>query len=120
MAGWKDGYRNVPAEAGDRPPAPSAAAIAAFLAEYSRIAAASHMGCSHIDSQVTSALQAAYAVDFGAVRPPPRAALTVEQLAELLKEMGETVLADDYSLRGEWDKLAAWLRPRLAAPQEGQ
>lgn len=94
--------------AGDRPPAPSAVLLAALEAHrrYHRTLCGGDDDCYVCQAEDT----------LRAVRPPPRAALTVERLAALLREMGETVLADDYSLRGEWDKLAAWLLPRLAAP----
>jgi hypothetical protein len=46
-----------------------------------------------------------------AVRPTPRAALTVERLAELLREMPIDFRSDD----GVWLREAAWLLPRLGA-----
>jgi len=51
--------------------------------------------------------------------PQPRATpLTVERLAALLKEAGEAVLMDDYSIRGEHERLAAWLLPCLTGEQK--
>jgi hypothetical protein len=62
--------------AGALPPAPSEAAVNAFVAEYHRISLEGSMTSSHLAGQVRCALRAAYAVDGGAAReasgPEPR------------------------------------------------
>lgn len=119
----------LPRGAGDRPPAPSDAALGSLRAAAERILDyRRHRTACEIDETdfctcgmkvAADELRGALNRAARAVRPPPRAALTVEQLAALifavLDEGDLLPIEHNVGLPGVAHKLAAELLPRLGA-----